>query len=383
MMKKLKAFYVPFVHKGFLTNKDADYKIKGTAYYIYNNNTIYREFIQIDEANFRPTDVEMQKTKYYKQTSKALEVRKNILEKYQVASNLDKNETLKNNKSRLTLNKDMIKEVNKHLLNLNRVKRSIDIFTGSNSPGAKSFIKKTNIIYFKNYSIYNGSNFTNTIKEFFKYENIDSSINSINELELIEFDEFLKINDEFKMYFEKKNQFAILLNTYVPNDFLELRDEIKKKVLSIEKEYDELVENIKTKIQLFIYEKKDINDIVKVLRSYQKMLMLKEIEEYNDNECKANSIEHDKFPNCHHAHIVSVSELKKRPTFENLYAIADNYNCLLLSPNIHNLYDSNTLWFDENGEGHHKNNTELKIKIKKEWLNKKRIYYLKIKNNAV
>ena len=72
----------------------------------------------------------------------------------------------------------------------------------------------------------------------------------------------------------------------------------------------------------------------------------------------------DNYINYDCAHIVPVNE--SRMDKNRLEEIADNNNCLLLSPNYHKEYDINNINFDSNGICYKKGIQENKLNIKKE-----------------
>ena len=163
---------------------------------MYDEKTlmIYKQFIQIESANFRPTDIDMLKTDYYKNGKKdSLAIRYKILEPYQESQGFLKNKVSKKDKIKINVPNNLIGEINKELLKLHKVKSSIDIFAGSNSSGAELNHNATNIVtFYEDNSSYNFSNPLNR-KEIFK-SNKNIEINSIDEIELIKFSKYLEIN---------------------------------------------------------------------------------------------------------------------------------------------------------------------------------------------
>ncbi len=174
MQKIYNGFFVDFVTKGYLDKRNNNnLKIKGKAFYLYDENLIiYKQFIQIESANFRPTDCEMSKTKYYNR--KSTMIRREILEKIQEEKGFDKFKISKNEKIKIDIDNTYIDSINQQLLQQYKVKSSIDIFSGSNSSGAESNHKATNVItYYSDYD-YTSLNFTNPLnnkKNFYKKEN--------------------------------------------------------------------------------------------------------------------------------------------------------------------------------------------------------------------
>lgn len=135
-----KAFKIPFS-----TKKKSSLHIEGDAYYLFNiDGEIIKQFIQLTKANYRPTDVEMLTTDYYKKDDQYISIRKKYLE------TINPLDIHKKSKIREELKPNILTLINKDLLKLSRVKRSLDIFTGSNSSGAESSPKKCEIIYYSN-----------------------------------------------------------------------------------------------------------------------------------------------------------------------------------------------------------------------------------------
>lgn len=422
MSKKYKGFTVDFVSKGIYSNELGKYKIKGKAYYLFKeikdendiiDYKIYKQFIQIEYANFRPTDKEMLTTEYYKNLSTrntGSNLRFDILEKIQVEKGFNKNHISKDEKIRIEIELKYIKEINKELLKENRIKRSIDLFTGSNSSGAKSDYLKTDIISLykgkENYDI-SGLNFTNPLNynKIFKEEKIQ--LNSVNEIELISFRDYLNLNKEAKKLIYDINvvKDPLYLNIF-NQEYWEpkaLIDEII--LLEDKKEYDNLPKEIKTDsidnlIQEFLTlnngslnNKEELNKFVNKLRNIQRVNIKHEIkhlkEKYKDfdDDYFINFVENSNAKYFgDHAHIIPVSQSKK--DWKTLIEIADNSNCLLLNKDLHYALDrANDRFFDTDGflkqiDIQTKEIKETRVKIKNIFLeNKKRIQYLlKYKN---
>lgn len=64
---KLIKLKIPFITKKYIKNQKG-LKIKGNAFYIFDLNTmkIVDQYIEIIDGNYRLTDANMLKTKYYK-----------------------------------------------------------------------------------------------------------------------------------------------------------------------------------------------------------------------------------------------------------------------------------------------------------------------------
>ncbi|MDE6894298.1 MAG: HNH endonuclease, partial [Malacoplasma sp.] len=121
------------------------------------------------------------------------------------------------------------------------------------------------------------------------------------------------------------------------------------------------------------------NKLINKLRNAQRLLIKEEIRDLikNNPDFPENyffNCLNDSFINYECAHIIPVNE--SRTNNKRLEEIADNNNCLLLSPNFHTQYDKNYINFDSNGICYIKGIQEKKWNIIKEWLNEKRKKYL-------
>lgn len=383
---KIKVLKIPFS-----TKPKSKYKILGEAFYLINEDLdIVKQFIQISEATYRPTDEKMLKKDYYKENSLKIKIR----EKY-----LKNITSSKENYKVFSLPSSQIKSINIDLLQMSQVKSSIDIFVGSNSPGAECSPSKTNIIYNdkSNQSLWcNGINFSNPLNKLLikKYKTISKKYNhitmdEINKNEIILIDEicenpkYLKIENILKQYnslafFEKSN--PNLSSKSIKNElYLSLAKDIEEEIKILkykkgEKEY--YIESIKSVISQFQNGNVTIDFCEKRLRNIQKALLSKEIHELNTkyNDLSINFVEEDHCANrtFEYAHIISVKFSKES---NDLGIIADPNNCLILSPNIHTMFDKSIITFDENGNVIQ--NDDKKIShIKEKYLTEERKKYI-------
>lgn len=400
-MKKYKAFSINFITKGYILKKDNEHKIKGIAYYVIDDNyKIIKQFAQILEATFRPTDIEMKKTKgHYLKKSKIIELRKKYLEKYQMEKNYDPNKISKKDNYRLKLPNEIISSLNLELLKLNRVKTSISLFIGSNPSGAETNNKASNIITFGNQCDYidDGLNFSNPLnrKEIFE-NNENIIINSINDIELIDVKDFFDKNKVAKKLFEEYNYSKHFVFEDIDKDNINI-DEIYSKLVYSDEILDNKIKFRKNNKSECFWSKiddliKDYSEIKKCcrnedkikmqLRKYQKILIKQEIDNLlalNPNLPKDyfyEFIENKNSSNSKYCHIIPVRESIKND--KTLFEIVDNNNCLLLSPNLHEEFDKFKIIFDDNGCCFdRKQNIISGWKLKKEILSKKRKEYLK------
>ncbi|MGL4647446.1 MAG: MAG4270 family putative restriction endonuclease [Mycoplasmoidaceae bacterium] len=366
-MKKYNAIKIHFK-----TKHRSKYKIEGDAYYIYNENCeIIKQFIQIDYANYRHTDRDMLKTKYYKKR-KIISIRKKYFEIDEI------NKISKNDNPPRELSKEKIKEINKDLLRLERVKTSIDLFTGSNSIGSRSFPNRTQIPFFEKDDLdfwLNGANFTNPLNDLTKrhskviINNLEEDITCIDFTDIIDDLKFQKIVNLIKDY----NQliFYLRYESVSKDPIIHLHNEvlIKKSKKGSEKYYYEEIEDTISQLEGNI-----ISEVTceKRLRTLQKYLLGYEIKNHSDG---IHFIEGDAMANhsYEYAHIISVLYSKNNYKFR---WIGDPNNCMLVSPNFHSLYDKDLVSINSDGEiiGKKKLNYG---KIRDVFLTEKRIKFIK------
>ncbi len=408
MQKIYNGFFVDFVTKGYLdiTNNN-NLKIKGKAFYLYDENLIiYKQFIQIESANFRPTDSEMSKTKYYNRKSEM--IRRDILEKIQEEKGFDKSKISKNEKIKIDIDNTYIDSINQQLLQQYKVKSSIDIFSGSNSSGAESNHKATNVItYYSDYD-YTSLNFTNPLnnKKIFIKKKID--LKNINQINLISFQEFLSKSEVAKELIIKYNLTKMnILNSSIDDTDIDINvsnnynkfnirnilktinDDMNENKILNNDPIDFFIEKINEKIDAYCYmNDKLINDkiefekFVKKLRGYQKIGVQIELQnlydknKHLDSSYFANFIKNINNPPSEHCHIIPVKISRKN--INTLKEISDPNNCLLLSPTLHAHFDKQNIYFDLNGYCYQLRNNKLinKVQLKKEFLNEARKKYL-------
>lgn len=391
-MSRYNAFYVNFATKGFFNNDVKGYKILGTAYYLYNEKfEIYKQFIQLKKANFRPTDKEMLSTSFYNscQTNPIKKNIRNYLEKIQKSKGYEINEISKKNKIRISLSNVDLIHINKKLLEMNRIKMSIDIFTGSNSSGAESNVFATDIITYDNYNIENGLNFTNPLNKFSLSKNKEFIINNLDELKLINLSDFLMLNSDVNNIFRKYNysQYFIFQSFEKNENMNNILEQVSSEIILKKVKITNNEEFVYEKVNNLIADYKnnilniEKNKLVSRLRNYQKVFVQYEIMNLIESgkllkeNIANNFIENSNQINCEYAHIFPVSELVRK---EEFFKIADKNNCLLLEPSLHTAYDKHQVIFDSNGDlcSFLKPTNKLGIKIKKIFLNDYRKEYI-------
>lgn len=375
---KFNCFKIPFS-----TKDKSVYKIEGYAYYVLNvEYEIIKQFIQITSANYRPTDREMLKTSYYKMNDKYIDIRKKYFE-YNDPHILSNKE-----KKLVNLSEEEIKNINIDLLSLTRVKKSFDIFIGSNSSGAKCEPLKSQIVYFdsrdkNNWA--NGINFSNPLNDCLakSYKAISENvlIKSIeNDLNIIDFLEIIN-NTKFKLIRNKLfayNPFVLDNGNNLSSTDLEWFDKIKENIQDLDylKSIDDYCEDFKN---IFINQyKTEISsekNTISRLRNIQKTLIGKEVANISNEVISFLNNEEEFAPVLEHAHIISVNWSIKN---DKLDYISDPANCLIISPSIHRLFDKNEITYDEKGCALNKKLSEIaKWNLKKIFLTSSRLNYIK------
>ena len=152
---------IPFATKSFIKELNKGLKIKGNAYYIFDlfKNVYVDEYLEIESANFRLTDYNMLKTKYYSK-----DIFKDFRKRYlDTLSNKEPENILEI--TYLDLNEQSLMEINNQFCKMNTTIRNMfACLSGSNPPGAKSKPENTPLICTEpNYFKYN---FLNPLKCF-------------------------------------------------------------------------------------------------------------------------------------------------------------------------------------------------------------------------
>lgn len=340
---KLIKLKIPFITKKYIKNQKG-LKIKGNAFYIFDLKTIkiVDQYIEIVEGNYRLTDANMLKTKYYEKS-----LFKNFRNKYLdtftkiSASNIQSSQFV-------DLNDNQLKQINFEFKQMKTTTRNMfACLSGSNPSGALKYNQSTNMIcndveFFK-------CNFANPLKFFEINKNNKLKIKNDDDLEEYSLKEFIEMSLEFKkMFFKfnKQHEFSGL----VP-EILEINSSIE----NYEKELNKNKYTISEKQSLFIQSiinktfSTDVNRniLIKKLRQYYQS---------NIYEClKNNQIPlHSTTKKCdlsqiENAHIISFSELVNKETYKDLYSAIDPYNCLRIDSSMHKLWDKNKFDFDKKG----------------------------------
>ncbi|MCF0218118.1 MAG: hypothetical protein HUJ42_03715 [Malacoplasma sp.] len=414
-MKKYQGFKIAFISKAVINKNSSGCKIKGDAYYLISDDyqKIIKQFIQLNQVEFRPTDLEMQKTCYYNQTNPYIKIRKEILESIQESNNVDKNKISKKQKLKVQINENDLIIINQKLLGLSAVKRSIDIFTGSNSSGAETnnlscdilTQNPINLVHNKTFTYMQNCNFSNPFNHKLVYQKDKSiGISKLDEIELIEIETFFtrnKVAEDLFIKYNLNQYHCSASNKYIANsinDWIQINPARKKIVYRFKPNgnYQEEIAKIKFQIGYFLATNnqneaswnKEIKKFEFKLRNYQKSLFANyelptiyalHKNELNNSQNYYQFCENDDSNFYEFVHIISSKEAKQEISVESLFQIADNNNCLLISPNLHTSFDNNQVYFDDKGYCYNSSNNQkiVKIYIKKEFLTNQRKAYLK------
>ena len=402
-----KAVKVPFATKKYYssksTSKSNKYKIWGYAYYIYDPLTgnIGKQFLQIKDAEYRPTDEKMQNTSYFKNMlNYSRKFREDYLSNFQSDYNSKLNYQIKslNNKEIIEFNKLSFKYFNK-------VKRNFDLLTGSNSAGSIGDNKKVEFKYYNfeikkpfedEFNLHNFADFFNTRAKF-KHSELGEI--KLEDIEIITLNDYLDIfkDKQSNEIFNSTRKVFKSFNYFIINNPNEA-EEIAKKIEDFPKEkyFDKSYKNIKKNLRdkkyieqqinetIDQYENDNINDLESdkkfknILRSRQKDLIRIEFNEFKKNNLINQNISshllEGEYSGQEHSHIISVQKCFMKKDY---YSIADANNCLLIPGEYHKFITNNKATFNPEGD---LVDVELKIisdiKIAKEFLNQDRIKFL-------
>ena len=372
---------IPFATKAYIQNKSEGIKIKGKAIFIFDKflKKYIHEYLEIESANFRLTDLAMIKpTSYYKDEF-IQKFRTNYLDKWSFKSpNLIKKTTYKK------LNFQQIQIINKFFKkNLTTIKRMFSLLSGSNISGAKTN-PKASPLRCLDHEFWD-CNFANVLKEF----------------------KAKKMNKNYP-----KNIPVFNLN-YLLNDNSLSFEEFKKTFIKFNPDYYSYSQNDKLKNTIVYYENNDYIDSFKIgslkefnfpeeqllyidgLKSGTINFTMSEIKQKlryffskNVNFCLNNKIVPEQSTSIYldpniidNAHIIQFSNLIESKQY--LDAI-DPFNCLRIDANTHKMFDRLKIYFDQDGNIRDILDNHIKVK---NYLDISKIpqktkeYLIKIENN--
>lgn len=342
---------IPFATKSYINQSTKGLIIKGYAYYIFDKriNKFIKEYIELQQANFRVTDDKMKKpTEYYK-TPLIKEIRTNYLDVYALTNN-------HKNGAYCVLDDNQIDNLNKEFKELDTtVLRMFSILSGSNPSGAETNHKNSPIKYIE--GEYFNCNFINPLKLYRANAKQKQEIrNAINDIELKTYllsdiledyllPGFKKVFDQYNKewifkdnhpsniftFEEKINDYKIKINDddFILEDNQELFiTAIKNKTLE---NYSEMIKNNKTKLK-------------KKLRNFYKSNIYFKLK---NNELPLHSTKQKIILELiDNAHIIKFSDLVNNGQYKDAI---NPYNCLRIDKNMHTLFDKNKIFFTKNG----------------------------------
>ncbi len=354
----MKLLNIPFISK-----PKAKSFTKWIAKYLINENNwkVEDEWVELLEwTEFRG------KEKYWEKFNKnIIEFRKKIMYDDRI------NEKLSGCK---------LKEVNSFFLkNIKTVLSHDSYTTWSNPSWSESNIKGTPyLIYWWKYNQFMFINFFKILRTSLSWKKIDRNMNDIQTISL---EEYLNLYSDIKQNF---NDFNKILYTALESD--ELNDETLNIDNSPEsKDYINLVLSDNYKLSIEDEEEKNKQRISRLRRIFKNRL----------RNIKPSDHLFWQLPEdmCEAAHIYPVSAIKKMDK-QNWYMIADENNWINLPIQIHKLYDSNKIYFNEKWEiiftnKHYKDYLTTifcnisESKLKDNILNNQRINYIKKYNKEL
>ncbi|AHI53044.1 MAG4270 family putative restriction endonuclease [Spiroplasma culicicola] len=319
---------IPYISKGSLksTASKETYSFQGNAY-IYvekNSGKMFHSFALLnDNFKYRATDPKMMQTHYWRNKN-FQETRKLFFE------NRDKSYQI------ITFS-GKIEKLNQHIMqNFNTILTTQGLIYGSNPAGAEQNINSSILLineerYQKKYKYHRFVNFFNSLE--------DKTIKFSNE-ELIkmynETDDFLSIEDYFTNFPYLKEEFESKYNyeftdKFSDKDFGNITGKFENyKVQSIIQLYEEnfyTLEEFKVKMRGIF--------------SANVSAFLKE------KTFKKTYTKGENHPSPKKAHILSFSSLINNGRY---FEAVDPKNCIMISPNLHDLFDNNFITYDPNGK---------------------------------
>ena len=188
---------IPFATKSFIKELNKGLKIKGNAYYIFDlfKNVYVDEYLEIESANFRLTDYNMLKTKYYSK-----DIFKDFRKRYlDTLSNKEPENILEI--TYLDLNEQSLMAINNQFCKMNTTIRNMfACLSGSNPSGAESKPENTPLICTEpNYFKYN---FLNPLKCFAAKKHEKTKNYNNTNIKVVDLEDFLN-----KYSIHHKNKF--------------------------------------------------------------------------------------------------------------------------------------------------------------------------------
>ena len=347
---------IPFGTKGYINNKFDAIFMKGDAIFIFD--TVYNhyidEYLELEKANFRLTDLNMITPTIYYQDPLVREFRDQYLDLW---SNHDP-KIIKDKPKRQELTSEQIKIVNDFFKKQSTtIKEMFSLLSGSNISGAKTNHKASPIRCIDN--DFFDCNFANPLKELRakKAKLTKKYPNDLPTYTLID----IWNNDlieNFKTIFIQYNQQHEILQTIrskrLTNSLKQYQDKNvqNNNVLDNSSQF-KLPKN--QKLYLDGLENQTLDNFAKLTSNNSKLIKekLRSFYTRNVNFCLANkiipqqSMIESKDPDLiENAHILSFSNAFKTKQYRKTI---DPFNCLRIDKNTHALFDKLKIYFDKDG----------------------------------
>ena len=352
---------IPFGTRGHIKQNFDSIVIKGDAIFVFDryHNHYIDEYLEIEKANFRLTDLNMIIPTVYYKNKLVKEFRDQYLDQW---SNHDP-KMIRDESRYQELTNEQIKIINDFFKRLNKtIKIMFSLLSGSNISGAETDSKASPLRCIDN--DFFDCNFANPLKQF-KAKNKELTKNYPDNLPIYTLMDIWNNNliDGFKEIFIKYNPDHEILYAEHSDDLIEYPEDNLINVLkqnkdkhnqnNLDKKTFEPPEN--QDLYLDGLKNKTLDNYEKLIANNYKLVKEKLRAFYSANVkfCIANQIIPLKSmtkPEKHYviesAHIFSFAEAIRKKEY---YKAIDPFNCLRLDRNIHALFDRLKIYFDEDG----------------------------------
>ena len=347
---------IPFATKGHMKQNFDSIVIKGDAIFVFDtvHNHYIDEYLELEEANFRLTDLNMITPTVYYKNKLVKEFRDQYLDQW---SNHDP-KMIKDESKHQELTNEQIKIVNDFFKKQETtIKKMFSLLSGSNISGAQTNHKASPIRCIDN--DFFDCNFANPLKKFQakKAKLTKNYPNKLSTYTLIDVWNKDLINN-FKTIFNHYNQHHEVIqstrNEKLINSLKEYQDKNQKSddILDHSSQF-KLPEN--QKLYLDGLENQTLDNFAKLTSNNSKLIKekLRSFYTRNVNFCLANkiipqqSMIESKDPDLiENAHILSFSNAFKTKQYRKTI---DPFNCLRIDKNTHALFDKLKIYFDKDG----------------------------------
>ncbi|WPL39430.1 MAG4270 family putative restriction endonuclease [Malacoplasma iowae] len=344
MNKNYVMLVVPFVTKNYKSSKENVHKVKGKCNFVIflKDKSIVKQFIELEEANYRVTDCDMIKTVGYWNNKDVRLFRKTFI----------KNDKPKKEKRFESLNNKEIESINYFFKNESNttVLKQLSYLSGSNASGAEKNSKATPLKCIdKNYLSFN---FYNPLKKYKINNHLFESDFNFDSIKIISLSDVINSNqylENFKEEFYKYNWMYINLledeETIVNlNKKISLLKSNNDKQKNVEKLFLTKVNDIYD-----LYNKKfynDSNEYKRQLRSIYKswtsyLVSIDKLKDVSQNKYVSTEV-------IEAAHIIGFSFLISSNNINNWKLAVNGNNVIFIESNFHKMFDKNIITFNPN-----------------------------------